>query len=76
MGKYSLDAFEAHPLVKLRPPMGAPGHTSFTLISSPAEARGTARLCCDRNSPAVRMQPARRLRKWPAFTPATLGRTL
>ena len=40
MGKYSLDAFETHPLVKLRPPMAAPGDTSFTLISSPAEARG------------------------------------
>lgn len=40
MGKYSLDAFETYPLVKLRPPMAAPGDTSFTLISSPAEARG------------------------------------
>lgn len=40
MGKYSLDAFETHPLVKLRPPMAAPGDTSFTLISSPADARG------------------------------------
>lgn len=40
MGKYALDAFEAHPLTKLRPPMAAPGSSSFTLVSAPAEIQG------------------------------------
>ena len=32
MGKYSIDAFEVHPLVKLRPVTTKPGATSFRLL--------------------------------------------
>ena len=32
MGKYSIDAFEVHPLVKLRPAATKPGVTSFQLL--------------------------------------------
>ena len=32
MGKYALDAFEAHPLVKLRPVMAAPAESSYRLL--------------------------------------------
>ena len=32
MGKYSIDAFEVHPLVKLRPVTTKPGETSFQLL--------------------------------------------
>ena len=32
MGKYSIDAFEVHPLVKLRPVTAKPGTTSFQLL--------------------------------------------
>ena len=32
MGKYSIDAFEVHPLVKLRPVTTKPGTTSFQLL--------------------------------------------
>ena len=57
MGKYSLDAFETHPLVKLRPPMAVPGDTSFTLISSPAEARGNGPFVLRPELPSGNVRP-------------------
>ncbi len=45
MGKYSLDAFEVYPLVKLRPAMSNPGSSSYRLLE-PGPEEGSFMLAC------------------------------